>query len=209
MIIGPNHTTYSMPATRTWKDLKALLATVFILVVIITATYFSPPLIPLPAPEPFNRNKEIIKAFEHSAQTHPLTSEELHRFRESRLEEIILPTDIEQATAFLNEIESLWEELQEISQEQGFRREQFAPHTRLGDWKRRIDTLYQTAPSSEIIGSDIHALPDKLIAVGIDYATNPFLFKEESSIEEWFVNYYLPMAKQSIGREPLDFVSED
>lgn len=173
-------------------------------VVFITIVHFSPPLISLPKPKPFDRTRNMIRELEHSAQTLPLTSKELHRLREHAdfQKRIVPPGDIERAKGILNEIESFWQELQDISTEPGFRREAFSPRSRLGDWKRRLDALHRSIPAEEIIGSDIHVLPDKLIAVGIDYATNPFLFgddEHDSVMEEWFVNYYLPMAEESIG----------
>lgn len=154
------------------------------------------------APEPPLDQKrleqDIPYILEHSAQTQPLTSGEMYELRRRYPESVVLPSDVAQAAEIVGECESLWNELRKISNEPGFRQDGFAPHTRLGDWKRRADALNARPRSKEIVGSDVSGLPGKLVAVGIDYATNPLFGKKTSVMEDWFVNYHLPMAKKAI-----------
>lgn len=96
-----------MPSRFAWKNWKAPCALVFILAVIITALFFAPPLVPLPAPKPYDRNQDIIFHLKHSQQIPSLTSTDLYRFREIHREHIVPPADIVQAEAFLKQIVSL------------------------------------------------------------------------------------------------------
>ena len=108
------------------------------------------------------------------------------------------PTDREKARAVLNECESLWSELQTIRNQPGFReRRDETPAFR--QWMERADMLLSSRPDQKTIGSEIHALPGWLIAVAIDYSTNPRFGNEESVLEEWFINAHLPFARQVMG----------
>ncbi len=187
-----------MPSSNAYANLKAPATLVLILTVIITVLYFAPPLVPLPGPEPIDRTKAIIDALENSPQTPPCTSDDLKRFRALNLDSVSYPSDPVVAAEHLAACESLWNELQEIVQEPGFRRERFAEHTPLGNWKCRADAFHLNRPPKEILGGDLYALSGNMIAVAIDYATNPLYPKKPSVIEEWFVNCHLPSARETV-----------
>lgn len=186
-----------------YAGLKVPFALIFIFAVLIAVlSSFAPSPIPPPDPRSFGPGQdEAVWHLKHSQRTSPLTSQDLYRFRGNGQDNIVPPSDRLQAELHLKRIERLWYELKEISQEEGFRREGFAVHTKLGDWKRRLDTLRSNGVAKDVVGSDIYRLTDNLLAVGIDYATNPFFREKDSVLEEWFTNYYLPVARESVVNE--------
>lgn len=187
-----------MPSSRTFANLPHLDAILPILAVVLMLLYWLPQLIPW---SPDDRKKETVRHWEDSPQTTPLHSADLFRFRDLNRDNIVPPSDFEQATVILEQIENFWIELQEISKEENFRREDFAPSIRLDDWKRRLDSFHAARPDASVVGSDIHRLSEQLLAVGIDYVVNPLLSERDSIPEEWFIHYYLPVAREAVERQ--------
>ncbi len=185
-----------MPATRSHVKIKASCAFALIIVAIIAALYSSPPLVPVVEPQAVNVDPErdLAVILRRDLVLQGLTSEDLRLLRNQH-QKVLPPTDKEQASAFLTECETLWTEFQEFKDDPVFQRRRFAPGSRFADWRDRAWHLLDTRPDETLVGSDIHRLPGRMIGVANDYTG---VLEYPSSQEEWFANFYLPMARQSV-----------
>lgn len=174
-----------MPTTRTWKDLKAPLAILLLIAGIMVLAYFSPPLVDVPEP--------VLPAQGESLPG--VTSADLHRWRlENRLN-ALPPTDKLLAKEHLVKCEFLWNELLTFQDDPEFQKVRFSSGSRFARWRERTFDLYWHGPDRTILGSDIHRLAGAMLGVSNDFAGGAV---HNSSQEEWFVNFYLPMAREAV-----------
>lgn len=176
----------TMPRPR--QNRNSLVALVILLVALLAAFYFFPP-DPLPD-DPAPPEPRFLAG---------MTSADLFRLHNRYSQDALSPSDKEKAASILAECESLWTELQKIKNDPEFRKQRFSEGSRFAVWRERAERLHGNRPDKEIVGSDIHRLPGALLGVANDYAGTLDL---PSSQEEWFENFYLPMARKSV--QPQD-----
>lgn len=187
-----------MPLRSAYAKLKAPAALVLIFFVIITAYYFAPSYAPETLPK-----KQDLAVFDENGDIYQRSIvPDLNQFRRENIALFPPPEDYEQATAILDETETLWHELQQFMHTKEFRRLRFAEGTIYGDWKKRADHLHQNLPATNIVGKDVHQLPGWLIAVANDYAGSPHNLGQTSEIEIWFVEHHLPSAHEAVYTNP-------
>ena len=180
------------------SDWKIRIAPVLLCALILIGAYYAS----RPAPRPQTQTVEIDPEMDldivlrRSLSVEGTTSSDLFRIRQTNLENILPPTDFEQARVLLSECETLWNELQAFKDDPALRLQSFSPDSRFAQWRERAEYLHDNRPSKAFVGSDIHRLTDRMLGVANDYAGT---IDYPSSQEEWFVNYFLPMAKKSLG----------
>lgn len=130
-----------------------------------------------------------------------VTSAELFEFREKYPSLFLPPQDVEKAREIVRQCEELWNELQEFKIEPDFSSSHLLEGTRYHDWLKRAKTLRDSLPAKEEIGSDVHALPNALIAAALDLAGRCEL-PWKCSAEEWFAEYHLPVARKAAQFNP-------
>lgn len=197
MGIGRSRLHYLMPATRSYVELKTPSAFILIIVAIISALFFTSLWDPVAEPPPAatDPERDLSVILRRDLVSGGMTSADLLHIRRQNSGSIRPPTDLDKASALLAQCETLLTEFQEFKDDPVFQRRRFAPGSRFADWRDRAWHLLDTRPDETLVGSDIHRLPSRLIGVANDYTG---VLDYPSSQEEWFANFYLPMACQSV-----------